>query len=62
MANCRAIRRYLDDVRYPSPSKICPGGGNVAVGGSWPASPDDSTVFPRTMRVDYVPAYEKSGG
>ena len=30
---------------------------NVAVGGSWPGSPDSSTVFPQTMTVDYVRVY-----
>ncbi len=27
---------------------------NVAVGGRWPGSPDDTTVFPQEMLVDYV--------
>jgi beta-glucanase (GH16 family) len=31
---------------------------NLAVGGGWPGSPDASTVFPRTMLVDYVRVYE----
>ena len=30
---------------------------NVAVGGGWPGSPDESTVFPQTMLVDYVRVY-----
>jgi beta-glucanase (GH16 family) len=30
---------------------------NVAVGGSWPGSPDATTVFPQVMRVDYVRVY-----
>jgi beta-glucanase (GH16 family) len=30
---------------------------NVAVGGNWPGSPDDSTTFPQTMLVDYVRVY-----
>jgi len=30
---------------------------NVAVGGSWPGSPDATSVFPQTMRVDYVRVY-----
>jgi beta-glucanase (GH16 family) len=30
---------------------------NVAVGGSWPGSPDTTTVFPQTMLVDYVRVY-----
>jgi len=31
---------------------------NVAVGGGWPGNPDDTTVFPQTMLVDYVRAYQ----
>lgn len=31
---------------------------NVAVGGNWPGSPDDTTQFPQTMLVDYVRVYE----
>ena len=30
---------------------------NIAVGGGWPGYPDGSTVFPQTMRVDYVHVY-----
>jgi beta-glucanase (GH16 family) len=31
---------------------------NLAVGGDWPGSPNESTVFPQVMEVDYVRAYE----
>ena len=31
---------------------------NVAVGGTWPGSPDSTTTFPQTMKVDYVRAYQ----
>jgi beta-glucanase (GH16 family) len=31
---------------------------NVAVGGYWPGYPDDSTIFPQTMTVDYVRVYQ----
>ena len=31
---------------------------NLAVGGSWPGPPNASTVFPQTMEVDYVRAYQ----
>ena len=31
---------------------------NVAVGGYWPGFPDETTVFPQTMRVDYVRVYQ----
>ncbi len=30
---------------------------NVAVGGNWPGAPDETTVFPQHMRVDYVRWY-----
>lgn len=32
---------------------------NVAVGGDWPGSPDQSTTFPQVMLVDYVRAYRQ---
>lgn len=32
---------------------------NVAVGGTWPGSPDESTTFPQEMRVDYVRVYQE---
>jgi beta-glucanase (GH16 family) len=31
---------------------------NVAVGGTWPGSPDSTTVFPQTMKVDWVRVYQ----
>lgn len=31
---------------------------NVAVGGNWPGSPDQSTIFPQTMAVDYVRVFQ----
>ena len=33
---------------------------NVAVGGNWPGSPDQSTRFPQRMYVDYVRVYQKN--
>jgi beta-glucanase (GH16 family) len=33
---------------------------NVAVGGDWPGAPDNTTVFPQTMLVDYVRVYKKA--
>ena len=32
---------------------------NVAVGGDWPGNPDQTTVFPQSMLVDYVRVYMK---
>jgi len=31
---------------------------NLAVGGNWPGKPDNSTVFPQTMVVDYVRVFK----
>lgn len=33
---------------------------NVAVGGNWPGNPDNTTVFPQVMEVDYVRVYNQS--
>jgi beta-glucanase (GH16 family) len=65
-----AIRWYVDGALYQTrtPADL-PGSArwvfdhpffiilNVAVGGSWPGSPDASTVFPQRMLVDYVRVY-----
>ena len=67
-----AIRWYVDDTLYQSIApKDLPGRWvsdhpffiilNVAVGGYWPGAPDSTTVFPQTMRVDYVRVYGKTG-
>jgi beta-glucanase (GH16 family) len=32
---------------------------NLAIGGDWPGSPDNTTVFPQKMLVDYVRVYTK---
>lgn len=32
---------------------------NVAVGGTWPGYPDETTVFPQKMLVDYVRVYQQ---
>jgi beta-glucanase (GH16 family) len=31
---------------------------NVAVGGNWPGSPDETTVFPQQMKVDYIRVFQ----
>jgi len=68
------VNYYIDDVLYnqitpsdlPNPNKwvfdqpfylIL----NVAVGGSFVGSPNQETVFPQTMLVDYVRAYKYNG-
>jgi serralysin len=30
---------------------------NLAVGGNWPGSPDNTTPFPAEMKIDYIRAY-----
>jgi beta-glucanase (GH16 family) len=32
---------------------------NLAVGGDWPGMPDDTTVFPSTMDIDYIRVYQR---
>ena len=32
---------------------------NIAVGGDWPGSPDETTNFPTEMKIDYVRVYQK---
>ena len=67
-----AIRFYVDDHLYVTrtPADLHAGSKwvydhpffillNVAVGGGWPGNPDQTTVFPQTMLVDYVRVYEK---
>jgi beta-glucanase (GH16 family) len=64
------IRWYLDDNHYQTFTKAdIPGDWvfdhpfflimNVAVGGRWPGYPDDTTVFPQQMRVDYVRVFQQ---
>ena len=33
---------------------------NLAVGGNWPGSPDDTTAFPAEFEIDYIRAYKKN--
>lgn len=66
------IRFYVDSNNYATVNKSdWPANGtwafdhpffillNVAVGGSWPGSPDGTTQFPQQMLVDYVRVYTK---
>lgn len=32
---------------------------NVAVGGEWPGNPDDTTVFPQSMLIDWIRVYQR---
>ncbi len=68
----QAIRWYVDGVLYQTrtPADLPSGTKwvfdhpffillNLAVGGNWPGNPDDTTVFPQKMLVDYVRVYKK---
>ncbi|HZU82769.1 MAG TPA: glycoside hydrolase family 16 protein [Polyangiaceae bacterium] len=71
-----AIRFYVDDQLYETqtPSNTPAGGTwefgghpfflllNVAVGGAFPGAPDSTTVFPQTMKVDWVRVYARTSG
>jgi len=68
------IRWYVDGVHFQTQTQWWSEAGpypapfdqdfhlllNVAVGGNWPGAPDDTTVFPQTMRVDWVRVYQPS--
>ena len=61
---------YVDDMLYETQTKAAATGRtwefdhpffillNVAVGGTWPGSPDSTTTFPQTMKVDRVRVYQ----
>ncbi len=66
------VRFYVDSSLYETVNQSqWPAGGtwvfdhpffillNVAVGGTWPGSPDNTTQFPQQMLVDYVRVYTK---
>jgi beta-glucanase (GH16 family) len=59
-------RWYIDDSLYFSTARGQPFDKrffyilNVAVGGSWPGNPNNSTPFPNDMLIDYARVYQKS--
>lgn len=67
------IRFYVDDVLYATKTSAnIPSGSrwvfdhpffiilDLAVGGNLPGNPDAGTVFPQTMKVDYVRVYSRN--
>ena len=67
-----SVRWYVDNTLYSTKTTAdVPSGGtwvythpffiilNVAVGGTWPGSPDTTTVFPQQLLVDYVRVCQK---
>ncbi|TFV93346.1 glycoside hydrolase family 16 protein [Algoriphagus kandeliae] len=63
-----SIRWYIDNVEYnvidTTPAQLDEFRRsfffimNVAVGGNWPGSPDNTTVFPQHMIVDYIRVFQ----
>lgn len=66
------IRFYLDDSLYVTrtPEDLKPHRWpfdqkfhfllNLAIGGQWPGNPDETTVFPKYMFVDYVRVFKRN--
>ena len=68
------FRWYVDGIHYQTQSEWYSKNGdypapfnqyfhllvNVAVGGNWPGNPDNSTIFPQRMTIDYVRVYKKA--
>lgn len=63
------IRWYVDDVLYHDVTAASIGSGyafnhpfffifNLAVGGDWPGPPNNTTVFPQALVVDYVRVFQ----
>lgn len=65
------VEWYLDGEVYNilSPSQVSPAAWpfdkkffmifNIAVGGQWPGSPDNTTTFPQRMHVDYIRVFQE---
>ncbi|SER67989.1 Glycosyl hydrolases family 16 [Gracilibacillus ureilyticus] len=53
------IERFRSTVNIPSEEMYLY--LNTAIGGNWPGSPDDTTIFPQTFKVDYVRVYQQTG-
>lgn len=63
------IKLYIDDILFFTGTKNDVSGNypfnsdfffifNIAVGGNWPGSPDNTTSFPQRMIVDYVRVFQ----
>ena len=67
------IRWYVDNRKYFTVDSWYSRGGdypapfdqpfnivlNLAIGGTWPGNPDESTLFPQKFLIDYVRVYQK---
>lgn len=69
-----SIRWFVDGIEYQEQTEWNTGNAeypapfdhafyliiNVAVGGDWPGRPDETTVFPQQLLVDYVRIYQEA--
>lgn len=51
-------KRFTDTTKIPNMAMFII--ANLAVGGTWPHSPDSTTVFPATYAIDYIRAWRYS--
>ena len=51
--------RRITDQEYTIPNQAMYVLANVAVGGNWPGSPDNTTPFPAEYELDYIRVYQK---
>jgi beta-glucanase (GH16 family) len=68
--NSQEVKAFIDGIHYYTvditPAQLSEFHNNffiilnVAVGGNWPGSPDETTSFPQTMEVDYVRVFQDS--
>lgn len=56
--NGREVYRYTDAANITSKPMFLL--ANLAVGGDWPGAPNATAVFPQTMQVDYIRAWQKA--
>ena len=66
----QSIRWYFDDINFNTmditPEELNAFHNNfyfimnVAVGGEWPGSPDNSTLFPQWMIIDYIRVFQEN--
>jgi beta-glucanase (GH16 family) len=55
----RALTWYVDGVKHSHVNEYVPDEpmyliANLAVGGEWPGDPDEDTVFPSDLEIDYI--------
>ncbi|MCD6660838.1 MAG: family 16 glycosylhydrolase [Lentimicrobium sp.] len=68
--DANTIKWYVNDIKF-NEVDITPGHMtefhaphffifNIAVGGNWPGSPNETTTFPQQLKVDYIRVFQKN--